>query len=128
MFNYSRIKKYANTAINQLFKDGYTRKVVYKKLTGSSFDPSVGANVNTYENYEIDTMLGDTVLKTSGTSSVLKAIGFSAGERLYIVKYDELPRNPLDQTILKDKIVDNDTEFAIKNATPVFDILVYLQV
>ena len=128
MFNYDRIKQLATSALDELFRNGPTTTVVYKKLVDSSFDPSAGANVKTYEEYEITVIRSDTALEIRGASSVLKAIGFNTGEKLYIVQYDELPRNPLDQTILKDLIVENGVEMKIKKAIPVFDILVYLQV
>ena len=128
MFNYTRIKQLCNSALNQYFLNGYTKNIIYKKLINTEFDPSVGSNINTYEEYEIKVVDRDISLEILGSSSVLKAIGYNAGELLYIVRYNDMPRNPLDKQILKDIIVDNGTEFKIKKAKTVFDILVYLQV
>lgn len=128
MFNYKLIKQYATSILKSIYSNGPTTSVIYKKLISSDFDPQTGSNVKQYEDYEIKVIRSDTSLEVSGASTVLKAIGFSAGEKVYIIPYNELPRDPLDQTIMKDIIVENDVEYKIKKAIPVFDVLVILQV
>ena len=128
MFNYNAIKARTSKILNQIVNSGFGSSIIYKKFSSSTFDPSVGANTITYDNYEIKVIPETVAMEISGNSSVLKAIGYSAGEKRYYVPYPEMPRNPNDKDILKDKIVDNGTEYKIKKAIPYFEILVILQV
>ena len=129
MFSYSQIEERILKVLDVLFNDSnLTDTVIYRKFAGASFDPAQGKNVETYEDYEVVVIKGRVMLEAKKSTSVLNAIGFDVGEKIYYIKKDELPRDIYDKEILKDYIIDHNEEYIIKKALPVRNMFVVLQV
>lgn len=127
MFNHTLIKNRVLNVLNKAVNSDFGSTITYKKFVSENFDPSIGSKAITYNEYEIK-VLPESSLEMLGSSTVLKAIGYGAGEKLYYLSITELPRNPNDKDIFKDIIVDNGNDYKIKKVIPVFDILVVIQV
>ncbi len=127
---FKRIKKLTKSLLNKLFNDRLlTTDVIYKKFESSNYDDSTGKNVVTYSEYLITTIRSNTALEAQGSSTVLSAIGFTAGEMFFFIRAEDIPRDNLyDSTILKDYIVADNKEYIIKKCIPIFDIFCKVQV
>lgn len=129
--NYEKqVKKPVQKQLNAIFDSGLERTIVYKKLAGETYDPSQGTSVETYENYEIEAIRTSAALEAQGNTSVLSAIGFETGELVYLIRYSDIEQiqDVYSKEILKDFVVDNGTEFQIKNVLPILDLAVKIQV
>lgn len=127
--NGNRINRHLKKARNAILEsDGINVTIIYKKLVSSGFDPSTGTNTDTFEEYELDNVIrSDTALEAQGASTTLSAIGFDSGQKYYFIKIEDMPRDIYSPDVLKDYIVDNEKEYAIKKAVPMQNILVKIK-
>lgn len=129
MINFSKLQSKAGSFLDKILKSGAESTVVYKLFQSSDYDDDTGMNVDTYSEYEIEAIRVDASLQAQWASTILAGVSFNAGEIIYIVKHSDMPRTDVYSTdILKDYITDNDMDRQIKNAIPIFDILVKIQV
>lgn len=129
MINFSKLQSKAGSFLDKILKSGAESTVVYKLFQSSDYDDATGMNVDTYSEYEIEAIRVDASLQAQWASTILAGVSFNAGEIIYIVKHSDMPRTDVYSTdILKDYITDNDMDRQIKNAIPIFDILVKIQV
>ena len=127
---FKHIKNQAISLLNRLFNDSdLTTEVTYKKFDSASYDETTGKNVSTYSEYSVDAIRSNTALEAQGTSSVLNAIGFEAGEMFFYLRKSDIPRNNLyDSEILKDYIVADGKDYQVRKCVPIFDIFARIQV
>jgi len=127
---FKHIKKQANSLLNRLFNDAeLTTEVVYKKFESESYDEATGKSTSTYSEYSVDAIRSNTALEAQGTSSVLNAIGFEAGEMFFYLRKSDIPRDNLyDSEILKDYIVADGKDYQVRKCVPIFDIFARIQV
>lgn len=127
--NFSRIQTKAKSFLSRVMKSGAETTITYKLFKSSTFDDETGMNVDVYSEYEIPAVRVDASLQAQLASTILAGVAFSSGEIIYLIQDSEMPRSdPYSPNILKDYILDGDIERQIKNAVPIFDILVKVQV
>ncbi len=124
------IENKAKSVLNLLFNDAdLVTPVTYKKFVSSTYDESTGKTTFTYSEYSIDAIRSNTALEAQGSSTVLSAIGFEAGEMFFYLRAEDMPRTNLyDPEILKDFIITSDNDYAIKKCVPIFNIFCKIRV
>ena len=121
--------KQALKLLKRLMKSDIAKEVTYKKFESSTFNDSTGQQETIYSEYLIQTIQTDTSIEAQAASTVLSGVGFSAGQVIYIISKDEMPRTDTSHpNILKDWLVDNGVERQIKRAVPIQGVLVLVQV
>lgn len=129
MRNFARIQNKAGSFLSRVMNSGAETHITYKLFVSSDFDDETGMNVDTYSEYEVPAIRVDASLQAQLASTILAGVSFNSGEIIYMIQSKELPREDVySPNILKDYIQDGTVERQIKNAVPIFDILVKVQV
>lgn len=129
MKNFARIQTKAGNFLSRIMQSGMEIQITYKLYQNSSFDDETGMNVDVYSEYEVPAIRVDASLQAQLASTILAGVAFNAGEIIYLIQHKEMPRSDVySPNILKDYIQDGTVERQIKNAVPIFDILVKVQV
>lgn len=126
-FNYTDYKNKFTTVFDVLKNSGLGHDVIYKKNTETYNETTRKRSVTT-DSYSITAIRTDSSLEAMKGSSITSAISFNSGQKYYLLKYSDCPRDPYDPDIVKDYVVDSNKEYQIKKAIPLQNILVYLQI
>ena len=129
MKNFARIQNKAESFLTKLMKSGIQTEIIYKLFVSSEFNDETGINEDVYSEFSIPAVRVDASLQAQWASTILAGVSFNAGEILYLVQHKEMPRSDVySPDILKDYIQDASLERQVKNAVPIFDILIKLSV
>lgn len=129
MKNFARIQNKAGSFLTRLMKSGIQTEIVYKLFVSSAFNDETGMNEDVYSEFSVPAVRVDASLQAQWASTILAGVSFNSGEILYLVQHKEMPRSDVySPDILKDYIQDASLERQVKNAVPIFDILIKLSV
>lgn len=128
---FKHIKRQTNSLLNRLFSDPeMVTEIIYKKFDSEDYDEATGKTTFVYVEYDdVFAIRSNTALEAQGTSSVLNAIGFEAGEMFFFLRKSDIPRDNLyDSEILKDYITADGKDYQVRKCVPIFDIFARIQV
>jgi len=127
--NFAKIQNKASAFMDKLLGSGLETTITYKLFVSDSYDDSTGMKESVYSEYEIDSIKVDASLQAQLASSIMAGISYGAGEIIYLIKHDDMPRtNVYSPDILKDFISDNDEEKQVKLAVPLLKTFIKVQV
>ena len=129
MRDFSKIQNKANAFMDKLLGSGVETTITYKMFVSDTYDDSTGMKESVYSEYEIDSIKIDASLQAQLTSSIMAGISFGAGEVIYLIKHEDMPRTDVyNPNVLKDFISDNSEEKQVKMAVPLLKIFIKIQV
>lgn len=129
MRDFSKIQNKANAFMDKILGSGMETTITYKMFVSDSYDDSTGMKESVYSEYEIDSIKVDASLQAQLASSIMAGISFGAGEIIYLIKHEDMPRTDVySPNILKDFVSDNGEEKQVKMAVPLIKTFIKIQV
>lgn len=129
MRDFSIIQNKALNFMDKVLGSGAETTITYKMFVSEVYNDTTGMKESTYNEYEIDTIKIDATLQAQIASSVLAGISFGAGQIIYLIKQEDMPRTNLHSPdVLKDFVEDNGEEKQVKVAVPLLKTFVKVQV
>jgi hypothetical protein len=127
--DFSKIQNKANAFMDKILGSGIETTITYKMFVSDSYDDSTGMKESVYSEYEIDSIKVDASLQAQLASSIMAGISFGAGEIIYLIKHEDMPRTDVySPNILKDFVSDNGEEKQVKMAVPLIKTFIKIQV
>jgi hypothetical protein len=127
--DFSKIQNKANAFMDKILGSGMETTITYKMFVSDSYDDSTGMKESVYSEYEIDSIKVDASLQAQLASSIMAGISFGAGEIIYLIKHEDMPRTDVySPNILKDFVSDNGEEKQVKMAVPLLKTFIKIQV
>jgi hypothetical protein len=127
--DFSKIQNKANAFMDKILGSGMETTITYKMFVSDSYDDSTGMKESVYSEYEIDSIKVDASLQAQLASSIMAGISFGAGEIIYLIKHEDMPRTDVySPNILKDFVSDNGEEKQVKMAVPLIKTFIKIQV
>jgi hypothetical protein len=115
--------------MDKILGSGMETTITYKMFVSDSYDDSTGMKESVYSEYEIDSIKVDASLQAQLASSIMAGISFGAGEIIYLIKHEDMPRTDVySPNILKDFVSDNGEEKQVKMAVPLIKTFIKIQV
>jgi transcriptional regulator with XRE-family HTH domain len=125
MKSFAKIQKKAIAFMDRTLKSGMQTTITYKMFVSSEYNDATGMSETTYAEYEIDSIKVDASLQAQMASSILAGVSFGAGQIIYLIKHEDMPRTDVyHPDILKDYVVDNSEEKQVKMAIPMLDTFI----
>lgn len=125
----AQIKASVKSILPQVFNDeDLNTKVTWRKFSESTFDATAGYNVDTYKNYviyglKVEHMQGIGSGK-GGYLPGMDATGIEYGMVSFLFRTADLPSG----RSIRDRILDGDTVYRIKNFYPIMDLITKVDV